>query len=104
MLAGPLWSLILTNSQSISVPVPAPRASPCLCVQAAYEVEPASYAMALRTFKTESLSGEAAMTKLREGINREILVRAAGVLVSAARLRHVRTLVSNAVVQQRCTA
>lgn len=41
--------------------------------QAAYEVEPASYAMALRTFKTESLTGEAAMTKLREGINREIL-------------------------------
>jgi hypothetical protein len=43
-------------------------------VQAAYEVEPASYAMALRTFKTESLTGDQAMTKLREGINREILV------------------------------
>ena len=46
------------------------------CVsQAAYEVEPASYAMALRTFKTEPLTGEQAMNKLREGINREILVR-----------------------------
>jgi hypothetical protein len=42
--------------------------------QAAYEVEPASYAMALRTFKTETLTGDQAMTKLREGINREILV------------------------------
>jgi hypothetical protein len=31
--------------------------------------------MALRTFKTETLTGEQAMTKLREGINREILVR-----------------------------
>jgi hypothetical protein len=41
---------------------------------AAYEVEPASYAMALRTFKGEGLSGEAAMRRLREGINREILV------------------------------
>jgi hypothetical protein len=46
-----------------------------LLLQAAYEVEPASYAMALRTFKTETLTGDQAMAKLREGINREILVR-----------------------------
>lgn len=38
-------------------------------------MEPASYAMALRTFKGEALSGEQAMARLREGINREILVR-----------------------------
>jgi hypothetical protein len=43
-------------------------------VQAAYEVEPASYAMALRTFKTETLTGEQAMLKLRGGINDEIQV------------------------------
>lgn len=76
------------------------HASPCFCVQAAYEVEPASYAMALRTFKTESLSGEAAMTKLREGINREILV--CFICWCCWCRRHVcgmsRTLVSNAVV------
>ena len=46
-----------------------------LCAQAAYEVEPASYAIALRTFKTETLTGEQAMRKLREGINAEIQVR-----------------------------
>lgn len=40
--------------------------------QAAYEVEPASYAIALRTFKTETLTGEQAMLKLRKGINDEI--------------------------------
>eukprot|EP00775_Hariotina_reticulata_P012315 gene12315-12451_t len=43
-----------------------------LCWQAAYEVEPASYAMALRTFKTEQLTGEQAMAKLRGGINSRI--------------------------------
>jgi len=46
-----------------------------LCAQAAYEVEPASYAMALRTFKTETLTGEQAMLKLRKGINDEIQVQ-----------------------------
>jgi hypothetical protein len=45
-----------------------------LFVQAAYEVEPASYAMALRTFKTEQLTGEQAMAKLRGGINSRIQV------------------------------
>ena len=42
---------------------------------AAYEVQPASYAMALRTFKTEQLTPDVAMTRLRENINREIVVR-----------------------------
>lgn len=42
--------------------------------QAAFEVEPASYAMALRTFKTEPLTGEHAMLKLRGGINDQIQV------------------------------
>jgi hypothetical protein len=41
---------------------------------AAYEVEPASYAMALRTFKTEDLSPEVAMTRLRASINEQITV------------------------------
>jgi hypothetical protein len=44
-------------------------------LQAAYEVEPASYAMALRTFKTETLTGEQAMLRLRGGINDEIKVQ-----------------------------
>ena len=61
---------------------------------AAFEVEPASYAMALRTFKTEQLSPDVAMTKLREGINSRITVsgrgtggklgKAGGVIRSAA--------------------
>eukprot|EP00879_Flechtneria_rotunda_P013834 GHRR01014448.1.p1 GENE.GHRR01014448.1~~GHRR01014448.1.p1 ORF type:complete len:205 (+),score=45.22 GHRR01014448.1:179-793(+) len=42
---------------------------------AAYEVEPASYAISLRTFKNEQLTAEEAMTKLRTGINDQIQVR-----------------------------
>lgn len=42
--------------------------------QAAFEVEPASYAIALRTFKTEALTGEQAMLKLRTQINDQIQV------------------------------
>lgn len=41
---------------------------------AAYEVEPASYAMALRTFKDEPLSAADAMAKLRGNINEQIQV------------------------------
>lgn len=63
------------NNASFLLSLPtAPSLTTQLTAQAAYEVEPASYAMALRTFKTETLTGEQAMTKLREGINREILV------------------------------
>ncbi|KAF8064673.1 hypothetical protein HT031_003475 [Scenedesmus sp. PABB004] len=40
--------------------------------QAAYEVEPASYAMALRTWKDEALTAEEAMARLRGNINAEI--------------------------------
>ena len=42
---------------------------------AAYEVEPASYAMALRTFKGEGLTASEAMERLRGNINEQMQVR-----------------------------
>jgi hypothetical protein len=44
-------------------------------LQAAYEVEPASYAVALREFKEEGLTAEVAMLKKRGAINTHMQVR-----------------------------
>ena len=76
-LPGSLAALFALHAD-VCTPLPlAPAPPPCRL--AAFEVEPATYAMAIRTFKEETtLTPAAAFLKLRSAITDGLAVRQAG--------------------------